>query len=268
MVAYGFPAGDIADDLSIAKRLGATVLEILPDWRSFPDPETLRRRVMEAGLTVHSAHGCWGGQAIRAPRVDLADTDERTRLRSIDDLKRCVEWLGIAGGSCLVVHPGGLSESEHAEARRAALVRSLADLAGHAKGTGVVLCAENMPPGVHPGSRMHDIAAVVAELALVEVALTVDTGHANITSSAGEETLAAEGWLRTTHVHDNDGRQDTHLPPGMGTVDWNGWLAALDAIDYRGPVILECIRHLRREPDSISDALLALLKSLTVVSSR
>ena len=54
-------------------RLGAAVLEILPDWRLFPDPRALRDRVADAGLAIHSAHGCWGGQSIRAPRVDLGD---------------------------------------------------------------------------------------------------------------------------------------------------------------------------------------------------
>ncbi len=69
--------------------------------------------------------------------------------------------------------------------------------------------------------------------------------------------------LRTTHVHDNDGRQDTHLPPGLGTLDWPAWLEALDAIDYRGPILLECIRHLRNDPASLNDALLERLRRLT-----
>ena len=41
-----------------------------------------------------------------------------------------------------------------------------------------------------------------------------------MTSSAAEETLAAGSLLATTHVHDNNGRQDSHDPPGYGTVDW------------------------------------------------
>jgi hypothetical protein len=37
------------------------------------------------------------------------------------------------------------------------------------------------------------------------------------------ETRAAASLLKTTHVHDNDGRHDTHLPRGHGTVDWLEW---------------------------------------------
>jgi sugar phosphate isomerase/epimerase len=266
MVVYGFADRDLDVDLAIARRLGASVLEILPDWRVLPDPKPLRQRVHDAGLIVHSAHGCWGGQAIEAARVDLGAVDPSAHAASADDLKRCIDWLAEARGTCLVVHPGGLSNREHAEARRDALARSLIVLADHARGTGVVLCVEDMPPGVHPGSRMEEIASLVAEIGRPEVALALDTGHANLTSTARQETLDAGTLLRTTHVHDNDGRQDTHHPPGLGTVDWDSWVGALDAIGYRGPIMLECIRHLRRFPETITRELLERLHRMTVIS--
>lgn len=266
MVVYGFADRDLDVDLAIARRLGASVLEVLPDWRALPDPKPLRRRVLDAGLDVHSAHGCWGGQSIEAARVDLGAVDPSAHAASVDDLKRCIDWLAEARGTCLVVHPGGLSNREQAEARSDALARGLIVLADHARGTGVVLCVENMPPGVHPGSRMAEIASLVAEIGRPEVALALDTGHANLTSTARQETLDAGALLRTTHVHDNDGRQDTHHPPGLGTVDWDAWVGALDAIGYDGPVILECIRHLRRFPETITPELLDRLHRMAVIS--
>lgn len=263
MIAYGFARGDVGVDLAIALRLGAEVVEILPDWKQYPDPQAIRARSADHGLSIHSAHGSWGGQSIRAARVDLGSTDPVTRSASLDDLKRCVDWLEAAGGSCLVVHPGGLSAPEDRDARQAALSGALGELADHADGTGVTLCVENMPPGVYPGSRMGDLAALVAAIDRPGVALALDTGHAHITGGAASETLDAGDRLRTTHVHDNDGRQDVHLPPGGGSVDWGAWLRALDAIDYRGPIVLECIRHLRQVPESLDDALMTRLRRLT-----
>jgi sugar phosphate isomerase/epimerase len=263
MVAYGFATVDFLADLSLARRLGARVLEILPDWRILPDPCRLRRLVSDAGLSIHSAHGCWGGQTIHAARVDLGACEATVHRASVSDVKRCIDWLAEAGGTCLVVHPGGLSEADEAHARRDALGRGLIALADHAHGTGVILCVENMPPGVHPGSRMLELNALIAELGRPELALALDTGHAHISADTPGETRAAGGLLRTTHVHDNVGRQDTHLPPGLGTIDWPAWLAALDAIDYRGPVLLECIRQLRNDPAGPSNELMALLQRLT-----
>ena len=80
MVAYGFATGGLAADLAIARRLHASVVEAFPDWRTLPEPAVFRDEVAAAGLAVHSAHGCWGGQSIRAARVDLGDPDVRFGL--------------------------------------------------------------------------------------------------------------------------------------------------------------------------------------------
>jgi sugar phosphate isomerase/epimerase len=263
MVAYGFDVVDFAGELDLAHRLGAEVLEVFPEWRSEPDPSSLRLRVSDAGLAIHSAHGCWGGQSIRAARVDLGFLDLSRHRESVEDLQRCVDWLHEAGGTCLVVHPGGLSGPEDHPRRRAALARGLLHLAEHARGTRIVICVENMPPGVHPGSRMADLAGLVAELDQPELAVALDTGHAHISADLGAETKAAGRWLRTTHVHDNNGSQDTHEPPGLGTIDWDAWGRALDDIEYRGPVMLECVRQLRKSPSTISPSLLETLRRLT-----
>lgn len=263
MVAYGFDTVDLAEDLALAHRLGAKVLEIFPEWRKEPDPRTLKVQVSDAGLAIHSAHGCWGGQSIRAERVDLGSPDPKRHRESVEDLQRCVDWLNTAGGTCLVVHPGGLADPADSAKRRAALAEGLMQLVEHARGSRVLICVENMPPGVNPGSRMAEIAALVAELDQPELAVALDTGHAHISADLGEETQAAGRWLRTTHVHDNQGRQDSHEPPGLGTIDWEAWRRALDLIAYRGPIMLECVRQLRKSPTTINPAFLDLLQRLT-----
>ncbi|MDR3633878.1 MAG: sugar phosphate isomerase/epimerase [Isosphaeraceae bacterium] len=260
MIVYGYPERPLGDDLNIAARLGAGVVEVLPQWQAEPDPVVLRREIQGRGFQLHSAHGCWGGQTIRADRVDLGHTDERTHRESVDDLKRCIDWLARAGGRCLVVHPGGMSQPEETAARRDALARGLIGLADHASASGVLVCVENMPPGVYPGSRMAELFSLVAELGRPELGLALDTGHAHISADVVSETMAAGALLRTTHVHDNNGRQDVHLPPGLGTIDWDSWASALEKIAYDGPIMLECIRHFRSNPESLNGSLDQILE--------
>ena len=188
--------------------------------------------------------------------MDLASCDPACHHQSVDDLKTCVDWLALAGGRCLVAHPGGLSDPADQIARRAALADGLLALAAHASGTGVKICVENMPPGVYPGSRMADLAELIVELDRPQLALALDTGHANLTSSAAAETRTAGALLATTHVHDNDGRKDSHEPPGYGTIDWADWGSARDSVNYSGPILLECIRYLRENPGSFQSAFL------------
>jgi sugar phosphate isomerase/epimerase len=259
MITYGFPDVGLDAELTLAIQLGAEVLEILPHWGRLPDPALLRQRAADRGLSIHSAHGCWGGRCIKALRVDLASCDAAAHRASVDDLKRCVDWIKEAGATHLVVHPGGLSDPSDRTIRRAALARGLTDLAEHARGSGVRVCVENMPPGVHPGSRMAELALLLSELALPELALALDTGHANLSASPPEETQAAGTMLASTHVHDNNGHQDTHDPPGHGTIDWPAWGRALDAIGYRGPIMLECIRYLRHNPSGFQPAVVEAL---------
>src|SRR5262249_22316484 len=155
------------------------------------------------------------------------------------------------------------SDPAEAVRRRAALAMGLRALAEHALGAGVVVCVENMPPGVHPGSRMVELADLVAELRVENVRLALDTGHANLNASHGEETRAAGRMLATTHVHDNDGQHDSHEPPGHGTIDWADWSRALDAVGYDGPIVLECIRFIRHNPSSFRPEVVAGLTRIS-----
>ena len=257
MIVYGYPKLGLDVELDLAEWIGAEVLEILPLWKALPDPLALRGAVADHGLAIHSAHGCWGGESIRAPRVDLGSTAPSVHEASVDDLRRCVDWLAEAGGKVLVVHPGGLSDRVERDARREALARGLSALADHARGTGIVVAVENMPPGVHPGSRMADLAELVQELNRPGLGVTLDVAHAHIAADAVSETLAAGRLLASTHVHDNDGRHDSHHPPGQGTIDWPSWFAALDAIGYEGPIVLECIKRIRNDRTGYSPRILA-----------
>ncbi|WP_246196492.1 sugar phosphate isomerase/epimerase family protein [Aquisphaera giovannonii] len=248
MITCGYPNLTPQSELDLAASIGAELLEILPDWRSFPDVGPLRRAAQDRGLRIRNVHGCWGGQSIKARRVDLGSVDAAIHRESIDDLRRCIDWLEAAGGTHLIIHPGGLSEADERQARRGQLARGLVELAELAAGGGMCLCVENMPPGVHPGSLMADLHDLVRELSHPAIALALDTGHAHISADVVGETLAAGHHLATTHVHDNDGRRDSHDPPGHGTIAWPAWAEALDRIRYEGPIVLECIRQLREDP--------------------
>ena len=92
MVAYGFPGVEVRGDLAIAGRLGASCVEVLPDWRSLPDPVAFGALAADHGLAVHSAHGCWGRRTIQAQRVDLGEPEPTARRASIDDIRRCLDW--------------------------------------------------------------------------------------------------------------------------------------------------------------------------------
>lgn len=247
------PAADVIDtDLKLVSELGASCVEVLPRWNALPPADELQAKIGSTGLETWSVHGPWGRQSICAEKVDLADTNPRLRQESLDDLSRASDWAAALGAKVLVVHPGGLSDAAEFTDRYDNLCDSLARLAAAAWPMGLKIGVENMPKGVYPGSRMGDLAKIVREIDHPGLGLVLDTGHARISADVVAETLAAEGRLISTHVHDNEGRADSHKPPGEGSIDWPAWFATLDRISYAGPIMLECIRALRERAEPVS----------------
>jgi sugar phosphate isomerase/epimerase len=41
------------------------------------------------------------------------------------------------------------------------------------------------------------------------------------------------------HAHENDGKDDEHLPPGSGKVDWNMVISHLKKLNFDGVLIVE-----------------------------
>jgi sugar phosphate isomerase/epimerase len=253
MMVVHSPAGPVLEtDIKLAVAIGADLVEILPRWNELPRPNEISDKVKDAGLEIWSTHGPWGGQSIEADRVDLSDIRPQFRQDSIDDVRRALDWSASLGARIVVVHPGGLSDPDEIAERTDLLTQSLDLLSLEAGARGLRIGLENMPKGVYPGSRMADLAGVVRQIQSPSLGLVMDTGHARISGEIREETLAAKDLLISTHVHDNDGRADSHRPPGEGVIDWPLWFSSLSVIGYEGPIMLECVKALRdvRKPPS------------------
>ena len=87
------------------------------------------------------------------------------------------------------------------------------------------------------------------------VGLNIDTGHAHIGEMDAPSAIRMAGpLLITTHIQDNYGECDNHLPPGLGTIDWPQVVAALKEVGYAGCYMVEisdCPPE--REPDAVKD---------------
>lgn len=69
-----------------------------------------------------------------------------------------------------------------------------------------------------------------------------DTGHAELDSGAVKLAELLGPRVICTHLHDNDGKEDQHLPPFDGVIDWPKLIAALRAAGYSGLWTFETLR--------------------------
>ena len=168
-----------------------------------------------------------------------------------------MDWLKRRGEPAWSSIPAGCPIPRTSQPRRAALAQGLIALAEHATGAGVTICVENMPPGVHPGSRMADLAELLIELNHPRLALALDTGTPTSPPTPPRKHERPARCLRRPTSTTITAGKDSHEPPGHGTIDWPAWGQALDAIGYAGPIMLECIRHLRDIPASFRPEVLA-----------
>ena len=67
----------------------------------------------------------------------------------------------------------------------------------------------------------------------------MDFGHAHIMGDVADAVETAAEHLVTTHVHDNRRRDDEHLVPYLGTINWDMALMTMQKIGYDGTYLLE-----------------------------
>ena len=73
-------------------------------------------------------------------------------------------------------------------------------------------------------------------------AICWDFGHANLLDNNQEKALAYVGdRIKCTHVHNNDGREDHHLLPSQGNIDWQTIMPAFKKTGFEGALTLEIV---------------------------
>ena len=88
--------------------------------------------------------------------------------------------------------------------------------------------------------NMEFILGLARAVDAPNIGICVDTGHANLGDLGAVRAIRMAGsLLLTTHLQDNRGEQDDHMPPGTGVIDWEGVFEALDEIGYNRTLMLE-----------------------------
>lgn len=209
-------------------------------WYAMSDDEV--KRSMEkrrsdlgaVGLYVNQTHGpCPTDDSTEASR----DANFAMTLRSM----RGTVWIGA---SDIVIHPLMPKSPEFENEHERVFELNLAwirRLLPYAKDMGIRLNIENMPYAELEIAHIETLAKLVAEINDPSFGLCLDTGHC---TSVGDDLPSAVHIcgekLYTTHVHDNNLRQDMHLMPFAGSINWSDFRTALTDIGFEGVVSLEC----------------------------
>jgi sugar phosphate isomerase/epimerase len=162
------------------------------------------------------------------------------RLPMVDEIKRALEIAEVIPFRYLIQHMGVGGEEFDMHKFDAAFT-ALEELRVFASQIGVEILLENIPNELSSAERLRQFEA----LTHVGLNYAFDTGHAQMGEGVEAAFNAMKERIRSTHIHDNDGREDAHLFPFSGVIDWKKTMGLLRSRENQYPLLLE----LKERPD-------------------
>ncbi len=208
-----------------------------------------------SGITVFQAHAPW-----RWPVNDSTPEAREERFNAMAKAIRGCSYLNCPNFVIHVIMPFGVDSPDNPEEMKALNTDFMLRLGKVARAYGVKhINIENLPFKNLPINYTYQVVEFVKELNEISGSdmykVCFDTGHANYCSEniADSIRLIGKELLGTLHIHDNDGKSDQHLTPGLGNIDWNGFAKALKDICFNGVLNLE-VKTLPTEEEQLKSA--------------
>jgi sugar phosphate isomerase/epimerase len=218
------------------------------DYRDKAQITELGHWFRDSELKLHSLHSpmyndeIWGRSGPHAV-ITITEPVKAQRLHMVDEIKRAIEIAEVIPFRYLIQHIG-VGEEEFDMRKVDAAFSALEELRMFASQRGVEILLENIPNELSSAERLLQFE----ELTHLRMNYVFDTGHAHMKEGVEPAFELMKERIRSTHVHDNDGKQDTHLFPILGeggTIDWKNTMRIFRARNNQFPLVLE----LKERPD-------------------
>jgi sugar phosphate isomerase/epimerase len=194
---------------------------------TFPTKE-VKAALRSTGLGI-IGHTAWYLQ-LASPFPEIRETVAR-------ELERSLRVFHELGATLMNIHPHTNAPLHDDEWMRSQNIATLARLVAVANRLGMKIMIENTPHF----SRVMEIRPILE--ALPELGFHLDVGHANLDSPYNRsEELVSHFADRLYHVHVSDnrgGRDDLHLPLGVGNINWAWVVKILKNSGYDAGITIE-----------------------------
>jgi sugar phosphate isomerase/epimerase len=211
------------------------------DYRDKGQINELGHWFRDSDLKLHSLHApmytdeIWGRSGPHA-HINITDRTKADRIQWVGEIKRAIEIAEVVPFRYLVQHLG-VSGQEFSEYAIEAAFGSLEELSIFAGQRGVQVLLENTPNELATAEGLEQFNAMTH----LNLNYVFDTGHAHLGAGIGHEFEIMKPRIRSLHVHDNDGKEDSHLFPMSegGTIDWTATMELLRSCPGQYPLLLE-----------------------------
>ena len=266
VIAFDFDKWDEDEEIEIVCGAGIDRVQIYRNYQVATPADAIRRRLADAGIVPTSLHGYIELEILDGPAFDLSSADPAIRKASIEIARGETDYVHALGCRDIVVHPVGPGDTQDDPFRKANLRESAETLSGIAKQAGVRFLLENMPPPMF-GQDARMLRHIVDDINSPHLGLTYDAGHANVVGRPVEMVHDMGPRLWSVHLHDNDGTDDDHHLPGMGTVPFEDVTRALADVGFNNTFLLEVYRDTWEVRRDLTPERLAYIEHLRRLAS-
>jgi len=212
------------------------------DYHNRAQIDELAHWFRDSDLKLHSLHSpmfndtIWGRTGPNAV-ITITEPNKGKRILSIDEIKRALEIAELIPYRYLIQHIG-VGGEEYSDRAVEAAFTSLEELSVFAGQRGVEILVENIPNALSTAERLISFVGATH----LPLRFVFDTGHAHIMNTVEREFEVMRERVRSTHVHDNNGKDDIHLFPTHdreGGIDWRETMEMLRACGDQFPLVLE-----------------------------
>jgi sugar phosphate isomerase/epimerase len=218
------------------------------DYRNKAQVAELGHWFRDSTLKLHSLHSpmyndeIWGRSGPHSV-ITITELVKGRRIEMVDEIRRAIEVAEVVPFRYLIQHIGVGGEEFNMHKVDAAF-SALEEISLFARQRGVQVLLENIPNELSSAERLLQFE----ELTHIGLDYVFDTGHANIMEGVDNAFRLMKDRIRSTHIHDNDGKEDIHLFPFLaegGTIDWKNTMENFRSRENQYPLMLE----LRERPE-------------------
>jgi len=197
----------------------------------------------ESELKLHSLHSPlhtdeYAGRSGPHAVINITEPVKNKRIPMLDEIKRALEVAETIPFPYLIQHIG-VTGQEYDERYVDAAFTALEEISLFARQRGVEVLLENIPNQLSTAERLLMFLSTTH----LNLNVCLDVGHAHMNEGVESAYRLLKSRIRSTHVHDNNGKEDLHLfpmlAPGQGTIDWRRTMQLLRSQDDRYPLLLE-----------------------------
>lgn len=197
----------------------------------------LRNWLTETGLRLHGLHLPMSDRypTTGGTTYSTAAQDAGTRQAAVREAERALAIAKAIPFDTAVLHLGTTGKGEGNS--RAAAARSLEEICRIADPLGIRIAVEVIPNDLSSAAGL--VTMLERDFEGANAGICMDFGHAHLMGDLPDAIETAAEHLITTHVHDNRRREDDHLVPYLGTIDWPSTLVTMQKIGYDGTYLME-----------------------------